>query len=431
MIISSTPETPPTLREDSAAHLAGADSVDGPLFGWPLFTLDDDGVNHNVATMASACEQFGVIHAPHVKTAMSRELFNRQHDAGAWGPSVANPEQLRTVYGWGVDAAFLANELLDPREAAWLRDALTARPTFEVVVYVDSLAGVRLLARAFDRAEDCVTSRLGVVIEVGISGGRTGVRHLSQTMELGAAVRGAGLRLAGIAGYEGPAARDYSAQSLATVAAFCAELRAHASALIEADLISDADVIVSAGGSGYLDVVFDHLPGDLSGTYAGDGSAWTRSVRAIVRAGAYITHDHGLLERSDPWARMDPPRALRAAAIVWAQVLSAPEDGLALAGAGRRDVPYDIDLPVPLWVRRAEPDGSPGPIRELTGVAVTKVDDQHMYLRPGSERDVLDLAPGDVVGLGISHPCTLFDKWRTAVMLDSGGAPVEVIHTQF
>ena len=208
-------------------------------------------------------------------------------------------------------------------------------------------------------------------------------------------------------------------------------MRAHASALIEADLISDADVIVSAGGSGYLDVVFDHLPGDLSGTYAGDGSAWTRSVRAIVRAGAYITHDHGLLERSDPWARMDPPRALRAAAIVWAQVLSAPEDGLALAGAGRRDVPYDIDLPVPLWVRRAEPDGSPGPIRELTGVAVTKVDDQHMYLRPGSERDVLDLAPGDVVGLGISHPCTLFDKWRTAVMLDSGGAPVEVIHTQF
>ena len=249
-------------------------------------------------------------------------------------------------------------------------------------------------------------------------------------MELGAAVRGAGLRLAGIAGYEGPAARDFSPESLATVAAFCSELRAHACALVEADLVSDTDVIVSAGGSGYLDVVFAHLPGDLSGTHR-DGAAWTRPVRAIVRAGAYITHDHGLLERSDPWARMDPPRALQAAAIVWAQVLSAPEDGLALAGAGRRDVPYDIDLPVPMWVRRAQSDGTPGPVSPLSGVAVTKVDDQHMYLRPRSEHDVLNLAPGDVVGLGISHPCTLFDKWRTAVMLDPAGAPVEVIHTQF
>ena len=46
---------------------------------------------------------------------------------------------------------------------------------------------------------------------------------------------------------------------------------------------------------------------------------------------------------------------------------------------------------------------------------VTALNDQHAYLavEPVSEGA---LRPGDVIGFGISHPCTTFDKYRTALV---------------
>jgi D-serine deaminase-like pyridoxal phosphate-dependent protein len=39
---------------------------------------------------------------------------------------------------------------------------------------------------------------------------------------------------------------------------------------------------------------------------------------------------------------------------------------------------------------------------------VTKLNDQHAYLRLGAG-DNVDV--GSWLGFGISHPCTVFDKW--------------------
>ena len=44
---------------------------------------------------------------------------------------------------------------------------------------------------------------------------------------------------------------------------------------------------------------------------------------------------------------------MEAALEVWAQVISVPERGLAIAGMGKREAPYDAGLPVPLRVRAA------------------------------------------------------------------------------
>lgn len=393
------------------------------LQSWPQATLDASALTHNIALMAEACREFGVEHAPHVKTAMSPELFALQQEAGVWGPTVANPQQLRTVYAWGARRIFLANELMDPSEVAWLRTTLGESPDLEILLYVDSVQGVALLARGFDGASPAVRERLGVLIEIGTHKGRTGVRNTDDVVALGSALRSAELRLAGISGYEGSVTHGFDRASLEAVAAFCRGLRSHAQALVSQNLISDEAVVVSAGGSAYLDVVLPSLGGDLENP---DGSR--RPVRPIVRAGAYVTHDHGLLARANPWARMDPPRSAIPAAIVWAQVLSTPEPGLALAGAGRRDVPYDIDLPTPILVRRALPDGTAGPVQPLLGLDVTKVDDQHLYLQP-TAGSALDLQPGDVVGLGISHPCTLFDKWRSLTVTDHRTS--RLIHTEF
>ncbi len=153
------------------------------------------------------------------------------------------------------------------------------------------------------------------------------------------------------------------------------------------------DAIVTAGGSTYFDVVADVLAG---------------SWRTILRSGCYLTHDDGLYGRTSPLRD-----ALRPALSVWAQVVSRPEAELALLTMGRRDVAFDQDMPVPYG---------------LPGSVVTKLNDQHAYLTLGGD-DRADV--GDWFQFGISHPCTVFDKWQLIPVLDDDGRVVELVRTFF
>lgn len=388
--------------------------IDDPTFTWPLLTLDEAALDHNIATVARAFADAGVEHAPHVKTHMSREIWERQVAAGAWGATVATPAQLRTALGWGLPGAgrraFLANELVDPREIAWLRTALAdgaaARSADEVWVYADSARGVDLLAAGFAGAEPEVSARLGVLVELGVPAGRTGVRTVPDAVALAGRVHDAGLRLVGVAGYEGPVAGGTSDEELAAVGQWCDGLREVGAQI--AGLV-DGPVVLSAGGSAFADVVARHLTEPVRDAAGADVPS-----RVVLRSGAYVTHDHGHYLRADPWTRLGA-EPLRPAITVWASVLSAPEPGLVICGMGRRDVSFDIDLPTPLVVRTADADGRLGAASPLTGVRVTALNDQHAYLavEPGSDGR---LEPGDVVGFGISHPCTTLDKYRTALV---------------
>jgi len=104
-------------------------------------------------------------------------------------------------------------------------------------------------------------------------------------------------------------------------------------------------------------------------------------------------------------------------------VLSRPEPGLALLGAGRRDAGFDSGLPVPLRAVRRDGTGADLPESQLT-----ELNDQHAYLRldEGTE-----LAPGDLVGLGISHPCTTLDKWRVIPVVDDDDRVIDIVHAFF
>ena len=107
-------------------------------------------------------------------------------------------------------------------------------------------------------------------------------------------------------------------------------------------------------------------------------------------------------------------------------MLSRPEPGLALLSAGRRDVSFDAGLPVPLRVRAGEHGGEHGAGRETkaAGMTVTALNDQHAYLNvPGDS----GLRPGDLVCLGISHPCTTFDKWRVIPVVDDTGHVTDAV----
>ncbi|MFP3712925.1 alanine racemase [Puerhibacterium sp. TATVAM-FAB25] len=405
------------LAAAAEARPGAGERVDGGLFSWPLLTLEDAALEHNVAAAAKVLAAGGVEHAPHVKTHMARPLWERQAAAGAWGATVATPAQLRTLRDWGVRRALLANELPDARDAAWLRGALAVDGFVEVWLEVDSPRGVAVLADAFAGAGPDVVGRLGVLVEVGLRGGRTGLRDVGDVVALARTARDAGLRVLGVAGYEGPAAAHADAAGLAAVAAWCDALAAAGERLRAEGLAGTGEpLVLSAGGSAFLDVVLDRLRPRPAGA--------PDATRVVVRSGAYVTHDHGHYAVTDPWSRIPGAAPLRPAITVWGQVLSAPEPGLVLLGVGRRDVSFDIDLPLPLWVRTPGPDGRLGEPRPLPGARVTALNDQHAFvalagdgaagLGDGGAGAVP--APGDVVGLGVSHPCTTLDKWRVAAV---------------
>src|SRR6202165_731584 len=112
----------------------------------PVCVLRADGLAHNLATMARWCRDRGVELAPHGKTHMAPQLFARQLDAGACAITAATISQVRCYRAFGVRDVVLANELVDAAGLRWLAGGLADDPDFAQVCWVDSVAGVQIMA---------------------------------------------------------------------------------------------------------------------------------------------------------------------------------------------------------------------------------------------------------------------------------------------
>jgi D-serine deaminase-like pyridoxal phosphate-dependent protein len=375
----------------------------------PLLTLSTTALEHNLYTMADWCDRAGVDLAPHGKTSMSPDLWRRQLEAGAWGITVATPWQAQVALDHDVPRVLLANELVQPaaiRALAPRADRLT--------VWADDVRGVEILDQALAHARS--SAQLNVLVDVGGADGRTGARTTQRALEVARAIASAPtLRLAGVAGYEGALAHDSSARSLDIVRAYLQHLVAlHDQLLEEALYPPTGDLILSAGGSAYFDLVAEVL-GPRHDPIGMEGPV----VRVLLRSGSYLIHDDGFYRMISPLARQGAQAAFpefHAAMHAWASVLSRPEPGLVLLDAGRRDLPFDEGLPEPQAVRHL------GEIEQhpLKGARVTQMNDQHLFLEVPDDAAI---EVGDVVRLGLSHPCTAMDKWRTVVLVEDAHAP--------
>ncbi|MEV6301716.1 alanine racemase [Actinoplanes sp. NPDC051861] len=370
-------------------------SIFGGGFTWPLLVVRRAGVEANIATMAAFCERHGFDFAPHAKTSMAPGLIQAQLRAGAWGMTVATANQALILRRLGVERVLIANEILDPVALRWL--AAERAAGWEVYFQVDSVAGVRAAAAA--------GGPLSVLAELGHPGGRTGVRTLDELETVARAVEAApGVELAGVTAYEGQLPDQYAVDEFLDRLVEGFELLAKEGLLPE-------QPILSAGGSAWFDRVAERLEG------------FGRRARLILRSGASVTHDDGFYREHTPFVRVPDQGGLTAALEVWAQVLSAPEPGLALVGMGKRDVPFDEGLPEPQEIRDAS-----GSVRPAAGLRVTRLNDHHTYLESGPGGGT-GLEPGDLIRFGISHPCTAFDKWRDIPVVDEERRVVEVLHT--
>jgi D-serine dehydratase len=378
----------------------------------PVAVLRDQALTSNLATMRAFCAEHLVELAPHAKTHMSPQLVARQLAAGAWGFTAAVPHQVAALLEFGVRRVLVANEITDSGALSWLAGRLHAEPDLDVLWYVDSVAGVRLAAAAMHaRSGGTRTARL--LLEVGHADGRTGVRSHRTALEVAREVAAStDLELVGVAGYEGTIAHDRSPATLARVAGFLAILRDTFIELDDAGLLAPGERVVTAGGSAFFDRVTDVL-----------GPLRSRGAVVVLRSGCYLTHDDGFYEQVSP--DLDPGwkgGEFTAAIEVWGRVLSRPEPQLALLNLGRRDVSFDMGLPTPLWTAR---DGRRS---QANGLSVTALGDQHAWLEVPAAHD---LAVGDLVGVGVSHPCTTFDKWRLLLLIDDDYAVVGGLRTYF
>lgn len=351
-------------------------------FATPLLTLDAGALAHNVALMADWLDANGLEIAPHGKTTMAPQLWRQLLDAGAWGITLATGWQAQVARAHGIRRILLANELIDPVALAWLGEEL-ADPAFEFISWVDSVEAVEAMTAGLSRAARPVD----VLVELGANGGRTGARGVDAALAVAAAVDDSpALRLVGVGGYEGSYGRDRTPESVSTVTAYLDDLAALAQRV---DV--DGPPIVSAGGSAWFDLVAQHLAG--------------RGTRVILRSGAYQIHDSGF------YAGITPLAGLRSAMHGWARVVSTPDQGLALLDGGKRDFPADEGMPTTRYG------------------AVSKLNDQHAYL-PTSHARV-----GEVLRLGLSHPCTALDKWRLIpVVADADEADplvIDLVRTWF
>ncbi|MEV5931620.1 amino acid deaminase [Streptomyces sp. NPDC052079] len=377
-------------------------------FTTPVLALSAERLEHNLELMETYTARHGLAFAPHGKTSMAPQLFRRQIERGAWGITLAVPHQVRVARAYGIQRVFLANELVDAAALRWIAAELDADPGFRFVCYVDSVRGVELMDAALSGAARPVD----VVVELAAGeGARTGVRTEAECAAVADAVAGArSLRLAGVAGYEGEVPRADPER----VHAWLRRLVALAVDFDKAGRFEGLDeIVVSAGGSAWFDAVADvfaQIP-ELSAP-----------VLKLLRSGAYVSHDDGHYRKLTPFNRVPEEGALEPAFRLWTQVVSRPSAEQAFTNAGKRDAAYDLDLPFAQVVRR---DGSERP---ATGIAVTGLSDQHAWLRTTEEAD---LEVGDWVGLGLSHPCTSFDKWVLIPVAEADGTVVDYVRTFF
>ena len=221
----------------------------------PLAVLDEGAVASNSAWMRAFCAARRVSLAPHGKTTMSPKLFKRQLEGGAWAITLSTAHQVQVARTFGISRILVANQVVDKRFLGYLFDELDQDEAFDVLVLMDSVEAVRLAVDFWTRKGH--RRPLGVLVEVGAEGGRTGVRDRDAAIALAGEIASCGgaLELRGVEGFEGIFAGPAEAnigrvddllRSVVEVAEGC-----------DAAGLFSGEIVLSAGGSAYFDRVVE------------------------------------------------------------------------------------------------------------------------------------------------------------------------------
>lgn len=374
----------------------------------PAMVLHQKVLEHNIAWMQRFADHHHARLAPHGKTTMMPALFRRQMEAGAWGITLATATQCAAAFEHGVRRLIMANQLIGQANMALVCDMIEGG--LDYYCTVDHTDNVRMLNDVFTARGQ----RLQVLIELGVPGGRCGVRNAEELAALVEAIRQApALKLAGIEGYEGMIGGD---SALEDVRAYGARLVDTVRHFHDSGVLATPAPIVTASGSKWFDLIAE----------AFDQAELREHYTPVLRPGCYVAHDHRLYREAMEAVSERRPElegALEPALEVFAQVQSLPEPGLAIVSMGKRDISCDPDLPMALRLYR---DGQY--VRDVTDWQVVHIMDQHTFLRVPEDAEI---GIEDIIAFGASHPCLTFDKWRQGLWVDENLSVTAVEPTFF
>jgi D-serine dehydratase len=378
----------------------------------PAAVLYEDKLAHNLQWMQEFVTAYGLRLAPHGKTTMAPKLFAHQLQAGAWGITLATAHQTRVAYEHGVRRVLMANQLVGKQNMAIIAQFLDD-PSFEYFCLIDSAEQAESLGHFFQAHG----KRVNVLLELGVDGGRTGVRNQQQLNALLEALTHwrESIALCGVECYEGILKDELSIRQ------FLQRAVDVAGELAKENRFDRTPIILSGAGSAWYDVVAEVFSkADLG-----------QPLEVVLRPGCYLTHDVGIYREAQQQILSRNPVAqrmhssLQPALQLWAYVQSIPEKNKAIIGLGKRDAAFDAGFPAPALHHRP---GQAAPITAPSEWKLTGMMDQHAYLQI-AEGD--DLRVGDMIGFDISHPCLTFDKWRYLTVLDAKYRVIDVIQTFF
>nr|WP_241903767.1 amino acid deaminase [Enterovibrio norvegicus] len=378
----------------------------------PAAVISQAALTNNLTWMQTFADKNGVKLCPHGKTSMTPALFKQQLANGAWGMTIATPAQAEVAVAMGAKNIIIANQLVGKANMASIA-ALQSENVVDIYCSVDSRQNVEQLSAFFSAKNQ----RMKVFVELGVSGGRCGVRGTEAAAELARYIHALpGVALAGVEVYEGVIHGDDMENR---IRAFIEDTAQFCQSLSNEGLIDTPDTILTGAGSAWYDIV-----ADVFSRYA--------DLLPVIRPGCYVTHDSGIYrvaqEKVNARAKQRQGIAaqiegdLQNALEVWAYVISLPEKGKAVIGLGKRDAAYDAGLPI------AERGFRQGKAIDVSGLVATAVMDQHTFMDVPEHSD---LQVGDILTFSTSHPCLTFDKWRYIALSDENCVVREWMTTQF
>ena len=400
---------------------AGCRYADVAGLGWnllnedvslPVAVLSQSRLQHNLRWMQTFIGRYGVQLSPHGKTTMSPSLFHLQLDHGAWGITLATASQVQAAWRNGIKRILMANQLVGQGNMALIADIKDDE--FSFCCIVDSAENVDALGRYFLSRGQAIR----VLLEYGVAGGRTGIRHQEQEDAILEAVKRwpQSVKLIGIELYEGVLKQD------ADVRSFLRHVLNRTRVLVKQSVFVEPEVILSGAGSAWYDVVAEEFSNQEVG----------QPLQVILRPGCYLTHDVGIYREAEQRIHAtnviarEMGQSLLPALQLWAYVQSRPEPDLAIMALGKRDAAFDAGYPVPALHFR--PGGSAKPCILANDVKITAMMDQHAFMQVPADSD---LKVGDMIAFDVSHPCLTFDKWRQLLLIDDQYQVVGAIETLF
>lgn len=378
----------------------------------PAAVLYQERLRHNLNWMREFVAAYGARLAPHGKTTMAPKLFEMQLESGAWAITLATVQQTLVAHAHGIRRVLMANQLIGKANMAAIANLLQDTG-FDFFCLVDSDAQVEKLGEYYSQRG----LRLQVLLELGVEGGRAGIRDGYQLQSVLASLERwkKSVVLCGIEIYEGVLDNEASIRSFLRHAV---EITFR---LVREGRFQYSPVLLSGAGSAWYDVVAEEFSAAVD----------NGKVETILRPGCYLTHDVGSYRRAQSRIFASNSVAqrmnggLQPALQVWAYVQSIPEPKKAIITVGKRDAAFDSGLPVPALHFRP---GSAKPNAVPSHWSLTKMMDQHAYLQIDIGDD---LRVGDMIGFDICHPCLTFDKWRTIPVLDAHYKVVDIVQTFF